>query len=157
MVIRKIHDLRKVDLMPCNTHILSIFSEQTVDGQTLKSEFLVPCEFKLKNNLGLISYKEQNEDNEVFSSIRLCRMGTIVITRESKNQVSRLTFEENTRHECIYFTDFGNINLGVFTHEINRTFDEKFCNIELRYDLDSNRAHLSENKIIITVKENNDV
>lgn len=138
------------------TYFINIFSLQTVSGQTCESKITVPCKFNSKNNLALISYDEIIENKKFFSNIQICGTDKIIIYRKGP-QSFKLLFEKNKRHIGTYFTEFGNIQIGVFTHKICCRFKKNFCEIVLIYSLDTNNTHLSKNKIIISVKEENNV
>lgn len=138
------------------TYSISIFSTQNVDGQTSESKITVPCKFNFKNNLGLISYEEVSENNKFLSNIKICGSDKIIISRKGASSV-RLVLEKNRYHACTYFTPFGNLQMGVSTHEICCRFEKNFCRIKLSYSLDANNSHLSKNKVIIDVKEENNV
>ena len=138
------------------TYSISIFSTQNVDGQTSESKITVPCKFNFKNKLGLISYEEVIENNKFFSNIKICGPDKIIISRKGMQSVN-FVFEKNKRHVCTYFTQFGNIQMGVSTHKICCSFEKNFCHINLSYSLDANNSHLSKNKVIIDVKEENNV
>ena len=136
------------------TYSISIFSMHTVDGQTSESKITVPCKFNFKNNLGLISYEEVIENNKFFSNIKICGPDKIIISRKGTQSV-KFVFEKNKRHICTYLTEFGNIKICVFTHEVSCCFEKNSCKIVLIYSLDTNNTHLSKNKVIINVKEDN--
>ena len=133
---------------------ITIFISQTADGQTCKSKITVPCKFNFKNNLALISYDEIVENKKFSSNVQIYGTGKITISRKG-TQSYKFLFEKNKRHICTYFTEFGNIKIGVFTHEVSCCFEKNSCKIVLIYSLDTNNTHLSKNKVIINVKEDN--
>lgn len=138
------------------TYSISICSLQIVDGQTCETKITVPCKFNSKNNLALISYDEIIENQKFSSNIQICGSDKIIISRKGA-QSFKFLFEKNKQHIGTYFTEFGNIQMGVSTHEICCRFAKNFCHIKLSYSLDANNSHLSKNKVIINVKEENNV
>lgn len=106
--------------------------------------------------MGLISYEELVEKNKFFSTIKINKSGSIIISRKGVQSV-KIILEKNKHNTCIYFAEFGNIQLGVFTHELICKMEKYKCDIELSYSLDVNNKLLSQNKVIITVREENNV
>lgn len=79
----------------------------------------------------------------------------MVILSRTGLQNMKLFLEQGKRHLCYYETEFGELTIGVFTHDVKCNFNERMCNIVLEYTLDVNTKHLSKNKVIINVKEMN--
>lgn len=142
--------------MPKKTYFVTVLGEQEVDGQTIETKVAVPCRFEVKGKFGLISYDEHIEMEKVSSKIKIYGPKSIIIAREGR-QSAKLKLEEGEHHVCTYGTEFGALRLGVFTHKINCNMSQNGCSIQLEYSLDTNDVILSKNKVIINVKEANDV
>ncbi|MCI1269192.1 MAG: DUF1934 domain-containing protein [Ruminococcus sp.] len=66
---------------------------------------------------------------------------------------SALSLEIGTKHYCHYDTPFGDMQIGVFTQSIDNKISE--CGkLHMKYTLDINSAYLSDNEIILEIKEN---
>lgn len=132
---------------------MSIFSEQTIDGQTNQSKFAAPCKVSFKNNMGLISYDEFIGDSKFFSDIKIFGTKKVFIDRKGTKGSFILVFEKNKHRICTYPTEFGSIQISTFTHKICCNFEKSLYNIKLIYSIYVDNLHLSENKIIINVTE----
>lgn len=80
--------------------------------------------------------------------------GMVTLLRNGVQNM-RLSLEKGKRHLCHYETEFGELIIGACAHDIKCNFNEHVCSITLEYTLDINTKHLSENKVIINVKEMN--
>ena len=147
---------READLKLKITYFIKVFGAQEVDGQTIETKVTVPCEFNVKDKFGLITYEEHIESRKVTSQIKIYGPKSIIITRKGQQSIW-LKLEEGKRHICTYNSEFGNFQLGVYTHKINCQTSQNGCDIELEYTLDTNGVSLSRNRVIINVKEEDNV
>ena len=66
---------------------------------------------------------------------------------------SQLMLQKGRRHQCIYQTIAGDLNIGVFTKTLNNNRTEKGGSLEVSYTLDFNTDLVSENRFLITIEE----
>ena len=100
-----------------------------------------------------ITYREYEEGNPSISSIStltIDKQNTVTLSKE--NSLSSLVLEKGKRHNSFYQTDFGQINLGVFTSELINNLDDMGGKLEINYTLDINSNISSKNELTVTVK-----
>ncbi len=135
-------------------YIVSIHNKQTINGRVEDIELLLPCEYKVTNGTTYIKYNEYDKDNpslKTESNIEISN-NTAILTKSS-NQQSKLILEKGTRKVGHYGTIYGELFIGVFTHDIKYKLNESGGQIKLVYSLDVNTQHLSKNEVLINIKE----
>ncbi|MBC9784553.1 DUF1934 family protein [Heliobacillus mobilis] len=63
------------------------------------------------------------------------------------------TFEEGVLHQGVYHTPFGSMHLGVIPSKVDVALDDQGGSINLIYELQADQRKLSDNSLLITVKE----
>ena len=66
---------------------------------------------------------------------------------------SQLMLQRGKRHQCIYQTIAGDLNIGVFTKTLENKLSDKGGELEVSYTLDFNTDLVSENRFVIKVEE----
>ena len=66
---------------------------------------------------------------------------------------SQLMLQKGVRHQCIYETVAGDLNIGVFTKTLKNNLTERGGSLEVSYTLDFNTDLVSENRFFITIEE----
>lgn len=100
-----------------------------------------------------ISYKEMDEEDQgVFHTSILKIEEDSTVTMMKAGTSTRLILEEGKRHNCIYATLMGSINLGVYTKKVRNTLGDNGGELEVDYTLDINTSMASTNKILVKVK-----
>lgn len=83
-----------------------------------------------------------------------------VLTAKNKNCVSivrtgdvitELQLEQGKRHICLYSTPYGDMNIGIYTKEIESLITEKGGTLSLNYTVDFNGALSSTKQMLIEV------
>ena len=135
-------------------YLISILGEQTLDGETDKIEVLTSGNFMKRKDHFYIGYKEYDEDDPETCYDNLIKVEGDVVTINRKGPTrSQLMLEKGKRHQCIYRTVAGDLNIGVFTRTLNNDLHERGGSLEVSYTLDFNTALVSENRFYITVEE----
>ncbi len=76
-----------------------------------------------------------------------------VITIERKGVLEhKLIVEKGKRHNCIYTTPYGNMNVGVFGVDVNNELNLSGGKLKMKYTLDINSGLISNNEIEISIK-----
>ena len=112
-----------------------ITSQQTVDGQTETSRTSAPCSYELKNGTVRLTYETDADGQKMHSTIFVDSTNKVTISQGGAFS-SDLVFEKDIHRTCIYKTEFGNIEMGIFAREITLDIAENSCQIELIYSLD---------------------
>lgn len=137
-------------------YMITILGEQKLDGETDKIEVLTAGNFIKKKNHFYIGYREYDEDNPetFYSNLIKVEGDTVTINRRGPMR-SQLMLQRGRRHQCIYQTIAGDLNIGVFTKTLENRLHEKGGELEVSYTLDFNTDLVSENRFLITVTEKN--
>ena len=136
-------------------YIISVTGIQTVDSEKDKIEVITTGEYILKNGHRYIKYKEYDNENPNFSQDAVVKVESddkVSIIRMGERP-SRLILENGVRHQCHYHTIMGDIMMGVYTSKIDNQLTDNGGSLSVRYQLDFFSDHVSDNEIIITVKE----
>lgn len=133
---------------------ISLTSVQWQDNEKSETELVTRAKFAHENGWDIISYEDTSATGFEGSvtTIKVNNGKTASIVREGTAN-SVLCLEIGRKHYCQYGTPYGNLQIGVFTHQIKNSI-EKDGRIYLKYTLDLNSSHLSDNEIIMTVQNN---
>lgn len=132
--------------------LISITSIQWQDGEKSETELLTQAEVILNKNSGTIIY-EDTEATGFEGSVTTIKVKgnkeASVIRTGSAN--SFMSLEVGNRHFCQYGTPFGSMQIGIYTNAIENTLNEN-GRLYLKYTLDVNASYLSDNELIINIK-----
>ncbi len=131
---------------------ISLTSVQWQDREKSETQLVTRAKFDHVDGWDIISYEDTSATGFEGSvtTIKVNREKTASIIREGTAN-SVLSLEIGRKHYCQYGTPYGNLQIGVFTHQIKNSI-EKDGSIYLRYTLDLNSSYLSDNEIIMTVQ-----
>lgn len=132
--------------------LISITSIQWQDGEKSETELLTQAEVILNKNSGTIIYKDTEATGFEGSITTIKVKGNkeaSVIRTGSAN--SFMSLEVGNRHFCQYGTPFGSMQIGIYTDSIENTLSEN-GRLYLKYTLDVNASYLSDNELIINIK-----
>ena len=135
-------------------YLISILGEQKLDGETDKIEVLTAGNFMKRKDHYYIGYKEYDEDNPetYYNNLIKVEGDTVTINRKGPMR-SQLMLQKGRRHQCIYQTIAGDLNIGVFTKILKNNLTSKGGSLEVSYTLDFNTDLVSENRFLITIEE----
>ncbi len=110
--------------------------------------------FARRNGNFFISYAE-TEATGYEGNITTVKVenGSKVSMLRSGNMPSQLVIERGKRHVCHYDSAYGVLSLGVAADEIDNRLTETGGELAFSYTLDQGDAHISHNKVKITVQE----
>lgn len=130
--------------------MISLTSIQWQDGEKSKTELVTKAKRFKSGRFDVISY-EDTEATGFEGSVTTIKAddSTVCITREGTAN-SMLSLEVGKKHFCQYETPYGCLQLGVYTHNIDNTLTED-GRLYLKYSLDLNTSHLSDNEIIMAI------
>lgn len=135
--------------------LISITSIQWDEKDKSETELLTRAEISLEENIDTIVY-EDTEATGFEGSVT-----TIEVKGNDEASVMRtgsassfMSLEVGNRRYCQYGTPFGSMQIGIYTHAIENTLNEN-GRLYLKYTLDVNASHLSDNEIIIKIQDTN--
>lgn len=138
--------------------VISIVNHQNVFSQNDKIEYIVAGKYIEKNGKYYIIYKEHKDG--IFSSygddvccIKVESSNLVTITRQGLYK-SKLILEREKRHCNQYRTQYGTINMGIYTYSIEHNLRETEGELYLKYFIDIDFNLMCKNEVYIKVKEN---
>ena len=133
--------------------LISLTSVQWQEDEKSETELLTKARHSKENGWDIISYEDTSATGFEGSvtTIRVDDSRNASITRVGTAN-SVLSLEIGRKHFCQYGTPYGNLQIGVYTHEIRNTI-AKDGKLYLKDTLDLNSSYLSDNEIIMTVQE----
>ncbi len=111
---------------------------------------------KENDNNYQLSYEDSEATGYEGCNVTLDVSKNVVTMTRSGNVSSCLTVEKGKKHHCHYGTPYGDIMIGINTNNLRVKMDDSGGILYFKYTIDVNSGFLSENKMIITVKERND-
>lgn len=107
------------------------------------------------NGSHYIKYDEVLDENtgERTNNLMKIREDSVFITKKTPEANStHMEFEKNENTILNYNTDYGNLSMDVFTEKISIREKPGEVRVTLEYSLSSHGEPISENKIIIKIK-----
>ncbi|MCR5016914.1 MAG: DUF1934 domain-containing protein [Ruminococcus sp.] len=132
--------------------LISLTSIQWQDDEKNKTELLTRASLSKAGSQDVISYEDTSATGFEGSVTTITVDGSSsasIIRQGTANSV--LSLEIGRKHYCQYGTPFGDMRIGVYTHAIDNTI-EKDGRLYLKYTLDLNSSYLSDNEIIMNIK-----
>ena len=133
--------------------LISLTSIQWQDDEKSETELVTKAKHSRENGWDIISYEDTSATGFEGSvtTIKVDNDKNASITRKGTAN-SVLSLEIGRKHFCQYGTPYGNLQIGVYTHAIENTI-AKDGRLYIKYTLDLNSSYLSDNEIIMTVRE----
>ena len=133
--------------------VFVISSEITTDGEKSNIELTTTGNYSRLNGRWVLLYDEMSEDKTtVIKTIVKADDKSVMITRNG-DVSSKLIMTEGERNMCQYRTQFGDILLGVYCNEVINKLNDNGGTISMSYTLDVNASVLSENNVMIKIRE----
>ena len=136
--------------------LIDITGTQTVDGSTDVIEFTTEGQYYKYRGRYHVRYPEHITTGLDGITTTLKIGETCVSLSRRGRMSSELTVERDRRHVCHYDTGFGLFSVGVFGKTIRSTLDEGGGELVMRYAIDIDMTHQSDNEIKITVRDKSD-
>lgn len=132
--------------------IIKLYSSQTEGGEKVESELITEGCYRIKGGLANIWYAETEltgfEGSETSVTVRNDRY--VSVSRQGTAN-STLILEKDKKHHCFYSTPYGTVNMGIFTYKIENSLDENGGTLYMKYAVDVDSAHISDNEIKIEI------
>ena len=132
--------------------LISLTSIQWQDDERNETELLTKASVSRSEGKDVISYEDTSATGFEGSVTTITVDGgksASIIRKGTANSV--LSLEIGRKHYCQYGTPYGDMRIGVYTHAIDNTIT-KDGRLYLKYTLDLNSSYLSDNEIIMTIK-----
>ncbi len=135
-------------------YIISIDGKQTVDDNSDKLSLMTHGSFTKKDGKFYIGYSESETTGFAghYTTLEVEDQNKVTLQRIGKIG-SELVIEKGKKHLCHYFTDYGEMLVGIRGQLIENSLSDNGGSLKLRYNLDINANEISVNELNITVTE----
>ena len=126
-----------------------------------------PIQFMTVGNLSyknpneiLLEYQESQQDEETGEIMKAdislsLREGRITMERKGDFS-STMVFKKGQRYEGIYRTPYGNMDMAVYTRQLNCALSEREGTMHLKYQLNLQGTYASTNELHLEYKAGSD-
>lgn len=134
-------------------YVISIEGKQKYDGDIGVIKVDTVGSYTKKNGARYISYKEYEDGNPDTATTAVLKIeDDKVVTLSRAGSRTRLILEKGCRHNCLYDTDFGPLNMGVFTSHLKNELTDTGGSLKIKYTLDIDSNLSSRNELSIVVR-----
>lgn len=133
--------------------VLKIKSTQEINGQSDTSEFVSCGTYDFDNNNVEVIYDESVALGVDNVKTKFTVKNGIVQILRNNGDFGSLVIEEGKRHLCQYYTQYGNIMIGIFGNKVETSLNDHGGYVNLIYSIDVNSGLLSHNKVEIEIRE----
>ncbi len=138
--------------MDNENYLISIIGTQKYDDDVGEVKVNTLGSYTTREGKRYISYKEYDEHNPAkFQTAILEIDGQNRLTMMKSGSYTKLILEKGKRHNCVYDTEYGTMNLGVFTSILKNNLTDTGGKLEVDYTLDIDASLASKNKLLIEV------
>ncbi len=142
--------------MEKENYLISIIGTQKFDDDQGEVKVNTLGSYLTKDGKRYISYKEYDEYNpKKFQTATLEIDGQNRLTMMKSGSQTKLILEKGKRHNCVYDTEYGTMNLGVFTSILKNDLTDTGGKLEVNYTLDIDSSLASKNSLLIEVCKDN--
>lgn len=105
-----------------------------------------------KNGKLYVLYSTRDKKSEAISSSSTIKIDGDVIQIVSSGEIdSKMIFEEGEAFESIYRTTYGNFNLRMYTHKVNKKISDEEIKINLDYKVEIEDLLYANNRLEIRI------
>lgn len=137
-----------------NKYMITIDGVNKTEGESNRVSFSTEGSYRCEPGRHIISYLDSTLTGYDGDTTSLSVEGTssVLLERTGKTN-SRMLVKPGERSMSFYDVGFGCLSLGVGGAKIENQLDEKGGTLKFRYVLDVDANVLSENEVIVTVRE----
>ncbi|MDR1754857.1 MAG: DUF1934 domain-containing protein [Eubacterium sp.] len=135
---------------------IDITSTQCADNEKDITELFTfgNFQFDRKKDKYRITYDETGISGFEGSRVTLDVEGDRMVTLNRKGpSLSSLIIEKGRKHHCHYGTPYGDFMVGIATDSIKTELGDHGGKLYLKYTIDINSSFMSENEMVINIKE----
>lgn len=132
---------------------ITLIDKHSANGEKSESKTEVMGELNFAQNGYVIRYMENAGDfSGCVTKLLVKEPDTVRLSRGGELSLD-LLLEEGKRHNCFYDTPFGKLQMGVYTKFVKSEMKENGGKLSFGYSLDIGGGEVSDNELIIDVKE----
>ncbi len=140
--------------MDLKKYLIEMKSIQFTEDDKTETELVTSGTFSCENGRYTISYLDSEatgfEGSETKINVKDNKLASI--TRRGTS-ISDLIIEPGKKHHCYYATPYGEMAVGIYTHAIENNLSENGGRLYMKYTIDINTSYVSDNEIILNIKE----
>jgi uncharacterized beta-barrel protein YwiB (DUF1934 family) len=107
---------------------------------------------KLKNGGFSVRYEDVSEDGISYRNELIANGDSTAVIKRQGDYTTKFHLDVEKKQLCMVSTPFGEISLGVLTHSIKNDLSDDGGRLCLKYSLDANNSHLSDNEIQLQIQ-----
>ncbi len=132
---------------------LTLKSVNSVKDDSTSTELNSKGVLRLLNNGDIeVSYEESEATGFKGSTTFITASGnSLVYMKRIGAAPSLLTIENGERHLCHYGTPYGDINMGIYGHDVENKLTFDGGDLYFRYTIDVNGSFVSDNELFLHV------
>ncbi len=135
--------------------VLNIKSTQEIEGQSDSTEFVSCGTYNYCDEKVEVLYDESVALGVDNVKTKLSVKNGVVEILRNNGDFGSLIIEEGKRHQCQYYTQYGNVVIGIYGNKVENNLNSSGGSISLVYSIDVNSGLLSRNKVEIKIREEN--
>lgn len=133
-------------------YLISITGKQKYDSDDTEVTVNTVGSYTTRKGIRYIAYKEYDEENPNISRTAIIKVeNNEKVTMSKTGCATRLILQKGQRHSCLYDTDFGQLQMGVFTSELKNDLSDDGGKLKINYTLDINSSLSSKNELFVEV------
>ena len=132
--------------------IIELVDRHEVDGESEGAKIVSVATIEGDENDYTIRDSETGDLDGCEVALNVKDKKTVTMTRTGNVYSTQLIVEQGKRHNCFYNTPAGELMLGVYAKKVHSTVEKGEGILRFSYTLDFNSDLVSENELIITVK-----
>lgn len=132
--------------------IIELIDRHETDGESEGAKIVSVATFEGNEDDYTIQYSETGELEGCVVSLNVKDKKIVTMTRTGTSYATELIMEQGKRHNCFYNTPVGELMLGVYAKSVYSNVSDGEGVLKFSYTLDFNSDLVSENELIINVK-----
>ncbi len=136
---------------------ITINDKHFANGEIDETTTDVAGEFVFGKNGYTIKYLDNEGTFEGSVTKIMVMEPDIVRVSRGGDMAIELLLENDKRHNCVYDTPFGNLQMAVYTEYVKSDMTSNGGRLSFKYSIDVGGEQLSDNELFIEVKERKNV
>ena len=134
--------------------LIKMTSIQVAEDDKNETELTTEGSFERLGNTWKISYEDSSATGVEGSVTTIEVDGSKMVSIErTGTSASNLMIEKGKKHYCLYDTPYGDMTVGIFTHQIQNHLNDAGGTLHFKYTVDINSAFMSDNEIYLDVQD----
>lgn len=132
--------------------LIEIFARREENGEAEDFEVVTCGKFSGDDSSYTVTYEELGDLEGCVTTLEVKNGETILLIRRGDFN-SQMMFENKRKHNCIYQTPYGNMNMGIYTSFIRSEIKNGTGELSFEYTIDLNGAPTGKNRMELKLKE----